>query len=68
MFMSIVTGAVEREQRRPRGPQVRDGLGDKGNRQFVPLASDSRFLAAKAAEEAAVVKKSGAQAGKLPAY
>ena len=36
--------------------------------QFVTLASDSRFLAAKAAEEAAVVKKSGAQAGKLPAY
>ena len=36
--------------------------------QFVTLASDSRFLAAKAAEEAAVVKKSGAQTGKLPAY
>ncbi len=35
--------------------------------QFVTLASDSRFLAAKAAEEAAAVKKSAAQ-GKLPAY
>jgi 4-hydroxy-2-oxoheptanedioate aldolase len=35
--------------------------------QFVTLASDSRFLAAKAAEEAAAVKKSGGQ-GKLPAY
>jgi len=35
--------------------------------QFVTLASDSRFLAAKAAEEAAAVKKTVA-AGKLPAY
>jgi 4-hydroxy-2-oxoheptanedioate aldolase len=35
--------------------------------QFVTLASDSRFLAAKAAEEAAIVKKS-AKEGKLPAY
>ena len=35
--------------------------------QFVTLASDSRFLAAKAAEEAAAVKKS-AKEGKLPAY
>ena len=36
--------------------------------QFVTLASDSRFLASKAAEEVAVVRKSGASAGKLPAY
>jgi len=36
--------------------------------QFVTLASDSRFLAAKAAEEASAVRKSAAQAGKLPAY
>jgi 4-hydroxy-2-oxoheptanedioate aldolase len=35
--------------------------------QFVTLASDSRFLAAKAGEEAAAVKKSG-KGGKLPAY
>ena len=35
--------------------------------QFVTLASDGRFLAAKAGEEAAAVKKS-AQGGKLPAY
>jgi 4-hydroxy-2-oxoheptanedioate aldolase len=35
--------------------------------QFVTLASDSRFLAAKAAEEVKVVRKS-AQAGRLPAY
>lgn len=35
--------------------------------QFVTLASDSRFLAARAAEEAAAVKKS-AKGGKLPAY
>jgi 4-hydroxy-2-oxoheptanedioate aldolase len=35
--------------------------------QFVTLASDSRHLAAKAAEEAATVKKSAA-GGKLPAY
>ena len=35
--------------------------------QFVTLASDSRHLAAKAAEEAAAVKKSAA-GGKLPAY
>ena len=35
--------------------------------QFVTLASDSRHLAAKAAEEAAAVKKS-AGGGKLPAY
>ena len=36
--------------------------------QFVTLASDSRFLAAKAAEEVAVVRKTGVKAGKLPAY
>lgn len=36
--------------------------------QFVTLASDSRFLAAKAAEEVAAVRKSAARAGKLPAY
>jgi 4-hydroxy-2-oxoheptanedioate aldolase len=35
--------------------------------QFVTLASDSRFLAAKAAEEVAVIRQ-GASAGKLPAY
>ena len=32
------------------------------------LASDSRFLAAKAAEEVAVIRKTGVKAGKLPAY
>jgi 4-hydroxy-2-oxoheptanedioate aldolase len=36
--------------------------------QFVTLASDSRHMAAKAAEEVAVVRKSGVAAGKLPAY
>jgi 4-hydroxy-2-oxoheptanedioate aldolase len=35
--------------------------------QFLTLASDSRFLAARAAEEAAAVRKS-APGGKLPAY
>lgn len=35
--------------------------------QFLTLASDSRFMAARAAEEAAAVKKS-ARGGKLPAY
>ena len=35
--------------------------------QFVTLASDARFLAAKAGEEAAAVKKS-ASGGKIPAY
>jgi 4-hydroxy-2-oxoheptanedioate aldolase len=35
--------------------------------QFVTLASDTRFLAAKAAEEVSAVKKS-AKGGKLPAY
>jgi 4-hydroxy-2-oxoheptanedioate aldolase len=36
--------------------------------QFVTLASDSRFMAAKAAEEVGVVRKTGTKAGKLPAY
>jgi len=36
--------------------------------QFVTIASDSRFLAAKAAEEVAVIRKTGVKAGKLPAY
>jgi hypothetical protein len=35
--------------------------------QFLTLASDSRFMAAKAAEEAGLVKKSS-KGGKLPAY
>ena len=36
--------------------------------QFVTLASDGRFLAAKAAEEVAAVRKTGAKAGTIPAY
>jgi 4-hydroxy-2-oxoheptanedioate aldolase len=36
--------------------------------QFVTLASDSRFMAAKAAEEVTAVRKSGVKAGVLPAY
>jgi 4-hydroxy-2-oxoheptanedioate aldolase len=36
--------------------------------QFVTLASDSRFLAAKAAEEVAVARRTAVKAGKLPAY
>ncbi len=36
--------------------------------QFVTLASDSRFMAAKAADEVAVMRKTGVKAGKLPAY
>ncbi len=36
--------------------------------QFVTLASDSRFLAARAADEVAAVRKTGVSAGKLPAY
>jgi 4-hydroxy-2-oxoheptanedioate aldolase len=36
--------------------------------QFVTLASDNRFLAAKAAEEVAVMRKTGVKASKLPAY
>jgi 4-hydroxy-2-oxoheptanedioate aldolase len=36
--------------------------------QLVTLASDSRHLAAKAAEEVAVVRKSATRGGRLPAY
>jgi len=36
--------------------------------QFVTLASDSRMMAARAADEVAAVRKSGVSAGKLPAY
>ncbi len=36
--------------------------------QFVTLASDTRFLAMKAAEEVTAVRKSGVNVGKLPAY
>ena len=36
--------------------------------QFVTLASDSRHMAAKAAEEVAAVRKSGVTGGRLPAY
>jgi hypothetical protein len=36
--------------------------------QFVTLASESRFMAAKAAEEVGIVRKTGVTAGKLPAY
>ena len=36
--------------------------------QFVTLASDNRFLAAKAAEEVAVMRKTGVKVGGLPAY
>ena len=36
--------------------------------QFVTLASDSRFMAVKAAEEVAAVRKTGVTAGKVPAY
>jgi 4-hydroxy-2-oxoheptanedioate aldolase len=36
--------------------------------RFVTLASDSRFLAARAAEEVAAVRKTGAGVGRLPAY
>src|SRR3989449_11624872 len=36
--------------------------------QFVTLASDSRFMAAKAAEGGAVIRKTGVKAGTLPAY
>ncbi len=36
--------------------------------QFVTLASDARFLAARAAEEANAVRKTGVKAGVLPAY
>jgi 4-hydroxy-2-oxoheptanedioate aldolase len=36
--------------------------------QFVTLASDSRHMAAKAAEEVGAVRKTGVKAGNLPAY
>ena len=36
--------------------------------QFVTLASDARFLAARAAEEANAVRKTGVKAGVVPAY
>ncbi len=36
--------------------------------QFVTIASDSRFLAAKASEEVAALRKSGVKTGRLPAY
>lgn len=36
--------------------------------QFVSLASDNRFMASKAAEEVAVLRKGGTRAGTLPAY
>jgi 4-hydroxy-2-oxoheptanedioate aldolase len=36
--------------------------------QFVTLASDSRHMAAKAAEEVGIVRKTGTRMGKLPAY
>jgi 4-hydroxy-2-oxoheptanedioate aldolase len=36
--------------------------------QFVTLASDSRFLAVRAADEVAGIRKAGVKAGKVPAY
>jgi 4-hydroxy-2-oxoheptanedioate aldolase len=36
--------------------------------QFVTLASDARFLAARASEEVAAVRKTGVKTGQLPAY
>ena len=36
--------------------------------RFVTLASESRFMAARAAEEVAAVRKTGVGSGKLPAY
>jgi 4-hydroxy-2-oxoheptanedioate aldolase len=36
--------------------------------QFVTIASDSRFLAAKAAEEVSVMRKGGVKVGQMPAY
>ncbi len=39
-----------------------------GGYQFVTLASDSRFLAAKAAEEVGVLRKGGTKVGVVPAY
>jgi hypothetical protein len=34
----------------------------------VTLASDNRYMAAKAAEEVGIVRKSGTKTGKLPAH
>jgi 4-hydroxy-2-oxoheptanedioate aldolase len=39
-----------------------------GGYQFVTLASDSRMMAARAADEVAAVRKSASGGGKLPAY
>jgi 4-hydroxy-2-oxoheptanedioate aldolase len=36
--------------------------------QFVTLASDSRFLAARAADEVATMRKTGVKTGRLPGY
>jgi len=36
--------------------------------QFVTIASDSRFLAAKASEETTALRKTGVRSGRLPAY
>ena len=36
--------------------------------QFVTLASDSRHMAMKAAEEVGAMRKTGTSGGKLPAY
>jgi hypothetical protein len=36
--------------------------------EFVTRGSDSRLMAAKAAEEVSAVRKSGVVGGKLPAY
>jgi 4-hydroxy-2-oxoheptanedioate aldolase len=36
--------------------------------QFVTIASDSRFLAAKASEEVGALRKAGTRTGRLPAY
>jgi 4-hydroxy-2-oxoheptanedioate aldolase len=36
--------------------------------QLVTLASESRFMAAKAAEEVGLVRKTGVKSGKVPAY
>jgi 4-hydroxy-2-oxoheptanedioate aldolase len=36
--------------------------------QFVTLASDARFVAAKASEEVAAVRENGVKVGQLPAY
>ena len=36
--------------------------------QFVTIASESRFMAAKAAEEVAVMRQGSVKAGAIPAY